>query len=544
MAQGQSTDMTPTGRGSIDRAPIDMPPVLERMSDYVGHYARLTPTREAVVYGEVRMTYADLDGAVRQCAKALMVAGVAKGERVALLGNPGLDFLVVFLATISIGGIWLGLSPRYKIDEYRYLLGDAQPKVLFSTGSFEGRDYRADLRVLRGEIAAIEHCVDLEAPAAQADSFARFLRGGAGVSDAALEARMAAVARLDPALIVYTSGSSGKPKGAVLSHHGLSYGNAIQGRAFGVDLPRAVCPFPINHVACVGDTCCTTLIRGGTLVFLARFDPAVVLRTIAAERINLWIGVPTMFILAADLPDFAATDLSSLETVVWGGAAMPRDYIARFAALGVRLVTLYGLTETTSDMTFTDPDASIDELAETVGRPPAEYPCRIVSDDGSPCAPGEQGEIQFKGDFVMLGYFNRPEATREAFTEDGWLRSGDLGYWRPDGNLVFVARKSEMFKSGGFNVYPREIEDVIEAHPAVALAGVIGVPDPLYREVGEAYVLRRPDVALEADEIARWCRDRLANYKVPKRFVVCDSLPMLPVGKIDKAQLKRQSASA
>ncbi|MFV3076927.1 class I adenylate-forming enzyme family protein [Niveispirillum fermenti] len=519
--------------------PIEAAPVLSRISDYVGAHATRFPDREAVVAGARRLTYADLEALVTRCARALVAAGVEKGDRVALLGNATPEYLVVFLATASIGGIWMGLSPRYKIDEYRYLLGDARPSVVFSIREFEGRDYRADLDRLAGEFGCVRTWVDLDADG----GFDDFLASGDGVPDAALTARRDAVGRFDPALVVYTSGSSGKPKGALLSHHGLCFGNAIQGRAFGVDVPRAVCPFPINHVACVGDTCCTTLIRGGTLVLLPRFDAGTVLDTIEAERINLWIGVPTMFILAADRPDFDARDLSSLRSVVWGGAAMPRDYIARYRRLGVRLVTLYGLTETTTDTTFTGPDASNDELAETVGRPCPEYPCRIVDEDGNTVPPGEQGEIQFKGDYVMLGYFNRPEATRDAFTPDGWLRSGDIGWFRPDGNLVFVSRKSEMFKSGGFNVYPREIEDVIEAHPDVALAGVIGVPDPLFREVGEAHVLRRPGSALTADEIAAWCRERLANYKVPKRFHVRDSLPMLPVGKIDKPALKREAAN-
>jgi acyl-CoA synthetase (AMP-forming)/AMP-acid ligase II len=525
------------------RPAIKAAPLMNRIGDYLRHHARVTPDREAVVAGGLRMTYADLDARVDRCARALIAAGVAKGDRVAMLANPSADFLVVFLAATDIGAIWLGLSPRYRIDEYRYLVGDSRPSALFAIGAFEGRDYDCDIAALRAELDCIATHVHLEGAGEGGLCLEAFLRTGDAVADEALESRRAAVAPLDPALIVYTSGSSGKPKGAVLSHYGLCFGNAVQGREFGVDVPRTVCAFPINHVACVGDSCCTTLIRGGTLVFMARFDAAATLETIERERINLWIGVPTMFILAADLPDFRARDLSSLETVIWGGAAMPRDYIEIYRSTGARLATLYGLTEATTDTTFTAPDATTEELAETVGRPAPEYPCRIVRDDGSPCAVGEPGEIQFRGEFNMLGYFNRPEATLAAFTADGWLRSGDIGFFREDGNLVFVARMSEMFKSGGFNVYPREIEDVIEQHPAVALAGVIAVPDPLYREVGQAYVLLKPGHAVTGEEIAGFCRSKLANYKAPKRVLICDELPMLPVGKIDKAQLRRQAAN-
>jgi acyl-CoA synthetase (AMP-forming)/AMP-acid ligase II len=514
--------------------PIEAAPVLARISDYPTWWAERTPTSEALVLGDRRLTWREFEAQVARCAKALIAAGVSKGDRVAMLSTPGPDFMVVFLATARIGGVWLGLSPRYKLDEYRYLLGDAAPRVVFAIPSFEGRDYRADFETLQSEAPSLETLVFT-------DALEAFLSGGEVVSDRVLADRAAAVEPMDPALIVYTSGSSGKPKGAVLSHRGLCFGNAVQGREFGVHLPRAVCPFPINHVACVGDTCCTTMIRGGTVVFLERFDPVRVLETIETESINLWIGVPTMFILAAATPGFEARDLSSLRTLVWGGAPMPREHIERFQSLGARLLTLYGLTESTTDISFTPPWADIDDLAATVGRPPAEFPCRVARPDGEVCDPNEAGEIQVRGDFVMLGYFNRPEATRDAFTADGWLKSGDVGYFRPDGALVFTGRLSEMFKSGGFNVYPREIEDVLAQHPAVALVAVIGVSDPLYGEVGEAYVQLAQGA--DADDLAAFCKARLADYKVPKRFFLRDVLPVLPVGKIDKPLLKREAAA-
>ncbi len=520
---------------------IQAAPVLTRITDYAHHYAALAPDREAIVCGERRLTYKDLAREVDRCSRALLAAGVKKGDRVAMLALPSPEFLVVFLATTGIGAIWLGLSPRYHIDEYRYLIGDACPKVVFSIATFEGRDYRPDLAQLGQEFACIEKIVALDDKIEGACSLKDFLTPGDTISPASYQSATEAVEPNSPALIVYTSGSTGKPKGAMLSHYGLCFGNAIQGREFGVDVPRAVCPFPINHVACVGDTCCTTLIRGGTLVFMTRFDAEAVVDVIEAERISLWIGVPTMFILAADRPGFFSRDLSSLQTIVWGGAAMPRDQIIRFQQIGARLVTLYGLTETTSDMTFTSPEAGVDELADTVGRPPAEYACRIVSADGGECAVGMPGEIQFKGPVNMLGYYNRPQETRAAFTRDGWLRSGDIGYWTEGGNITLVGRMSEMFKSGGFNVYPREIEDVIEAHPAVALTAVIGVPDPLFQEVGEAYVVLNTGHKATEAGLMEHCKERLANYKVPKRFFIRTELPMLPVGKIDKPLLKRQA---
>jgi fatty-acyl-CoA synthase len=526
------------------RSDIAAAPVLARISDYVAMYARETPDREAVVSGDVRISYATLDERVGQCARALLAAGVNKGDRVAMLAVPSAEFLVVFLATVRIGAIWVGLNARYRIEELRRVIGDCRPKVLFVISNFEAHDFRGDIELLMREYDCVQRlvCIDTGSVAG-AEDLPRFLQGAQGVSKEDYAAVTDAVDRMDAALIVYTSGSSGRSKGAMLSHYALCSGNAIQGREFGVHLPRAICPFPINHVACVGDVCCTTLIRGGTIVFMTRFDPKRILEVIERERINLWVGVPTMFILAAAEPEFATRDLSSVDTIVWGGAALPREQILRLQRLGVRLMTLYGLTEATTDLTFTAPDSDIEELAETVGRPPPEYPCRIVTESGVECAVGEAGEIQFKGEFNMLGYLNDPQATHGAFTDDGWLRTGDICYRRGDGNIVLVGRKSDMFKSGGFNVYPREIEQILEQHAAVAMAAVIGVPDRLYQEVGEAHVVLNPGHNITSRELREFCRQRLADYKIPKRFIVQAALPMLPVGKVDKAGLRHQVCS-
>lgn len=517
-------------------------PLLETIADYVDHHAALAPQREALMGQGLRLDYRALQHEVQQCARALLQAGVAKGDRVAMLGPPAPGFFIVFLATTQIGAIWLGLNPKYRYDELHYVVDDARPVLLFAHARIGERGYADELQRLRAACPWVRALVTMDDEAVDgATPYAAFIAAGRAQPPGALAQARQAVAALDPALIVYTSGSSGRPKGALLSHRGLCFGNRIQGREFGVVQPRTVCPFPINHIACVGDTCCTTLILGGTLVFMAQFDACALLQCIAAERISLWIGVPTMFLLALREIDALAPDLSSLQTLVWGGAAMPREAIARLATLGARMVTLYGLTETTTDMSFTPPGASVDELADTVGRPAPEFPCRIVDAQGQPCAAGVPGEIQFKGDFVMLGYHGRPEATRAAFTDDGWLRSGDIGSLDAQGRLRFISRLSEMFKSGGYNVYPREIEAVLEQIPGVQLAAVVGVPDPLFQEVGEAWVLCAPGSTLAEAELEHHCRTHLANYKVPKRFHRCRELPMLPVGKVDKVALRRRA---
>ncbi len=514
------------------------------LADYVQAHAGDAPHRDAVVFEGDRISWSELRDRVDDCARALLAMGVEKGDRVAMLSTSRPEYWTVFLATTAIGAIWTGLNPRHRLDEYRYRVGDSKPKVLVGQMGFEGRHYGGDLVALAAEHDCVEGLVVFGGqPPEGAVSLESFLAEAATVSALQYEAARSAVEALDPALIVYTSGSTGKPKGAVLSHYGLAFGSLVQTEHFGVSLPKVVVNFPIDHVACVADTCCTTLVRGGTIVFQERFDPAATLAAVEAERATVWGGVPTMLQLALALDDFDAYDLSSVEAILWGGAALPREAVERLQQTGARLMSMYGMTETSAHVTYTEPGASASVLSETVGKPDVRFPCRIVDDAGNACGVGEEGELQFEGDYLMLGYWERPEATRDSFTADGWLRTGDLGHWREDGNIVIVGRRSEMFKSGGYNVYPREVELVLEEHEGVAMAAVIAVPDDLYQEVGHAWVLETPGAEVDVVQLREHCRAKLANYKIPKRIHVAAELPMLPVGKVDKKALAARHAA-
>jgi fatty-acyl-CoA synthase len=471
---------------------------------------------------------------------------VTKGDRVALLMTSRPEYLVVFLATARIGGIWLGLNPRHRLDELRYVLGDSRPALLLGQARIAERDYRGDLQAIAAEQPSIRRLVLLgdEARSVE-DDFARFVAEGSSVAPARVAAAGAAVEPSDAALIVYTSGSTGRPKGAMLSHHGLVRCAKVQWERWRTREPlRILNNFPINHVACTGDICAYVLVAGGTIVFMESFDPVATLDAVERERLTVWGGVPTMLQLCAAVPDFDRRDLSSVEFVLWGGAAAPRPLLERLARRGVKLATSYGMTETTGSVTYTDLDADLDTLAESIGRPHPEYEVRLARENGSPCAAGEEGEILVRGDFIMLGYFERPQATAEAIDVDGWLHTGDVAVAREDGNWRLVGRRSQMYKSGGYNVYPREIEIALEDHPAVAMAAVVAVPDPLYQEVGHAFVVPRGDAGPSEEELRDFLRHRLANYKVPKRLFVRRELPMLPVGKVDRVRLAAEAAAS
>jgi len=515
--------------------------IYNRITDYVKKYAEQIPNIEASVYENQRITYKDLNEKVELCSKALLNLGIIKGDRVAMLCTPSIEFYVVCLATINIGAVWVGLNPKYCLNEYQYVIGDAQPKLLFACAKIGQRSYIDDVLSLYEEHSFLENIVAINDPIEGAINYQCFLNASSVISDDKYIDVTQNVQPQEPALIVYTSGTTGKPKGAVLSHKGLCYGALVQTQHFNVSAPSVICNMPINHVACIADICSTTLVAGGTVYFQESFDPELMLKTIELEKINIWAGVPTMFLLQLNHPEYASYDLSSVNLILWGGSAMPEQSIKELEKIGSRMMVAYGMTETSAHTVYSSDDTTLDDLRDSIGFPDDKMPCRIVTEQGIGCNPGEQGEIQFKGDFLFLGYFNKPEATQEAFTEDGWFHTGDLGYWRNDGSISLVGRMSEMYKSGGYNVYPREIEMLLETHPSIDIAVVVSIDDPLFQEVGVAFVTLKQNTEVTTTELLELSKSSLANYKIPKKFLFIEKMPMLPIGKVDKVELKRQA---
>ncbi len=497
------------------------------------------PDREAVVFEAQRLSYHDLKSAVDRTAGALLASGVMPGERVAMLATTRIEYWIHFLATVSIGAIWVGLGIRNTFEELRHVVVDSEPVMLFGIDTFEGRDYRPDLEGLLSAQPSLRELVILGDPRAVGVGYARWLERSPGLV-ADVETAAALVGAMDPALIVYTSGTTGTPKGAVLSHHGLVTGNRAQAGRYNGLVPREICSLPINHIACVGDTCVANMLAGGTVILTERFIPREQLALIEREGVNIWGGIPAMVQMVLADPEFGNFDLSSVELTGWGGAAMPRETIERMSVFSSNIGVVYGLTETTTNVCWSDLGADTDTLAGTIGRAVAAFPCRIARDDGSVCADDEPGEIQFRASTNMLGYWRMPEATAQAFTGDGWLRTGDLGVRRSDGYILLVGRRIEAFKSGGFNVYPREVETALECHPSVRFAAVVPVPHQLYGEVGHAFVATG-DPSLSEEALRTFARERLANFKVPHTIEIVEALPMLANGKIDKTGLRARA---
>ncbi|MBM9465419.1 acyl--CoA ligase [Aeromicrobium sp. YIM 150415] len=512
--------------------------VLPRVVDYVLRHSREHPGRTALIGpDDERVSYVELAELVRRHARALWATGVRPGDRVALMAAPRPEFVVSYLATTAIGAIWLGLNPRYSARELAYVLADAAPVLVLTTlpaTEREALDEAAEGLIAR-PIADIGSAERLRA-------FDEESLTGTG-DEIAVEAAEASklVDTQDPAIIVYTSGSTGTPKGALIRHSGLVRLGVVEGETWKLREPVVLCNLPINHIGCVGDLVGVPLVTGATLVLRESFDAAEVIRDVEELRISALFQIPTQLQRISAHPDFRTRDLSSLELVGWGGSPLPRASLQAYRARGVRLVSTYGLTEATSSVTYSDPDASDDDLLTTVGRPDPGMDVRLLGEDGG-WTEGE-GEVCVRNRTVMAGYLNRPEATDEAFTAGGWLRTGDVGRLREDGNLVLVGRTKDMYKSGGYNIYPREIEQVLEDLKDVELAAVVARPDPDFHEVGVAYVQVAEGSALDDEALRSWCRERLANFKVPKEFVVLDELPLLPVGKVDKNALRARHHS-
>lgn len=516
-----------------------------RFSDFPALQASQAPGAPAVVFGESRWSYAELSARVEACARSLLACGVGRGDRVAMLSTPRPEYAVVFLATARIGAIWVGLNPVQQLEEYRYILGDTQPAIVFGFEQLRERDNCEVLRGLRREFTCARQFVLFDGGGDGFLSYDGFIALGEAVRDGDFEARVARVGPEDGALIVYTSGSTGRPKGAVLTQLNIAHWARIYRGLWPQSPLRVVCNLPVTHVGCCVETIAFTLAAGGTMVFQEHFDAAGFLDLIERERITWTPLVPTMFQRILALPDWERFDTSSLQGVLFGGAALPVDMLGKLKRLSRTITGCWGMTETTGGLTFTREGDSDEVLSESVGRPEPSHEIGVMGAEGRLLLAGSTGEVVgevvVRGPCVFAGYFGMPEATREVIDGEGWLHSGDLGRFDPAGNLHIVGRIKDMFKSGGYNVYPREVEIAIETHDAVAMAVVVAVPDPIYQEVGYAFILPGPRRRLSEAELLGHCRGRLANYKIPKRFVIRDSLPMLAVGKVDKAALRKEA---
>ena len=487
----------------------------------VQQIAAADPERIVIYDNQQEISYSDLQKMVCQFRQRLTDLNVTQGDRVAFLSPPSVDYLIAYLAITSYGAIFLGLNPKYTYREFSYVINDAEPKVLFSRDVIRGRSYVTDLNKLVEDHASISHLKIY-------NHYEELLADKQDTHTNILDYH-------DPCALIYTSGTTGNPKGALISHGGLVECCLAQHHAVNLERPVVLNNLPINHIGCIGDMTAYTLIAGGALVFQEKFDAAEVLDFIQQYKISFWGQIPTMFQLSLDEQDKLPRDLSSVRSIYTSGAPAPIPLLQRLRKICPRIQNAYGMTETVGSICWVlEGD---DELISTsIGKPIAPYQVRVANESNKEVS-NSMGEIQVKGNMHMVGYWKNPEATADAYTSDGWLRTGDLAEVLDDGNFRLVGRIKEMYKSGGYNVYPREVEQVLEAVAGIAAAIVVAVPDPLFHEVGFAYLIEETNAKINTDVIPKLVKEYLVNYKIPKYYKVIKNAPQLPNGKIDRPQL-------
>ncbi|MGW0561509.1 acyl-CoA synthetase [Streptomyces sp. NPDC003016] len=493
--------------------------------------ARKTPDRTAVVHEDRAWTYRELHQRALRLAHALRALGTGRGDRVAYLGPNHPAFLETLFAAGVLGAVFVPLNTRLTAPELAYHLSDSGSAALVHAPE------QAEAAAAAAAGTPVRHRIALDGPHSDALGYEDLL------ADHAAEPLDEAVAPDDPCMIMYTSGTTGRPKGAVLSHANIAWNsvNVLVDTDLAGDEVTLVTA-PLFHTAGLNMTCLPTLLKGGRVVLLSAFDPDRVLELIENRHVTCMFGVPTMYDAMAARPRWATTDLSSLRTLNCGGAPVPERTITAYLARGLAFSQGYGMTEASPGVLYLDQEQT-SAKAGSAGVPHFFTDTRVVLPDGRDAAPGERGEILVSGPNVMTGYWGRPEETADAFT-GGWLRTGDLARLDGDGYAYIAGRVKDMFISGGENVYPAEVEDVILGHPGVEECAVLGVPDARWGEVGRVVVVLKPGARAEEHDILAFLRGRLAKYKIPKSVVFADTLPRTASGKIIKPALRAVYAPA
>ncbi|HPO46182.1 MAG TPA: class I adenylate-forming enzyme family protein [Spirochaetota bacterium] len=512
---------------------------------YIEKWAAETPAAEALVFEETRLTWADFKAQMDLAAKAFIEAGVKKGDRVAMLSMARTEFPITYMAANKIGAIWLGLNPKFTLEELRFQLNDSKPTVLVAVRDFMGNDLSETIKTLTGECPSIKKLLVIGDPMEGSEDYAEFIGKPRADLDRELERRAAAVNGKDSALLMYTSGSTGKPKGVVHTHYSIIENIKVEVERFYFGQGwKVLLHFPINHVAADVEIGYAAIMMGGCMVCMDRFDPAGSLAMIEKEKLNVIGQVPVMYLLQMTQPGFKDIDWSSMKLFAWAGSAAPKAMIDVFSAIckktGANLMTGYGSTEVCGFVTYTEKGDDEETLLATAGKIAPPFELKIVDDERRELPDGQIGEIAVRGAFMFKEYFNNPKATAEVLDSDGWYYTSDLAFKDERGYIHITGRKSEMFKTGGENVYPREVEEVIETQEAVLFAAVMGVPDELYQEVGWAFVMPTPGKSVTEEELREHVKNKLANYKQPKKYFVRPLLPLLANGKVNKLALREE----
>jgi acyl-CoA synthetase (AMP-forming)/AMP-acid ligase II len=495
--------------------------------------------RDALIDGNTSWSYGELESHVHAVARALIAGGVQPGERIAIWAPNIPEWVVVALGVYAVGGVLVPINTRFKGTEATYVIQKAGVSRIFTVTDFLDTDY---VELLSEDVRSALDIVVLRGPVpSDATSFEQFVASGVGLDDAQRIERASAVEPNDVCHVLFTSGTTGAPKGVVLEHGQICRAYLVFAEVIDLregDRYLVVNPFFHSFGLHAGILCC--LMTGATIIPLATFEPSDAMRLIADQRVTVFPGPPTVYQTMLNHPEFAAHDLQSLRVAILGATTIP---VALVEDLRTRLgmetvVTGFGITEASGIVTMCRFDDPPEVVATTTGRPLPGVAIRIVDEDGTDRPPGEPGELLVAGYNVMREYLDDAAETSIALDAEGWLHTGDIGHVRSDGNLVITDRKKDMFIVGGFNAYPAEIEQLMLRHPDIAQVAVVGVPDERLGEVGYAFVIPRQGAATDDDAILDWCHDNFANFKAPRYVEFVSSFPLNATGKVLKYELR------
>ncbi len=495
----------------------------------------------ACIDGDHSYSYADIEASSQRVACGLLALGLVRGDRIGIAALNQIEWLQIFYGAAQIGVTVVGMSLRYRDNELEYMVADSQVKFVFTLASHADFDFFAMWERLAPRLPTLQGVMGIDRRSSgNANCLSDLL--ATPLAQQALARATGLVLETDLAMVIYTSGTTGRPKGAGLTHRSMLASARAQAAHMRLDEhDRLTLPMPLNHVG--GITCgiLSMLLGGGCIDLIAEFKASLVLDRMALHPPTLVGGVPTMMTLLLMDTQARAIDWQRVRLVYVGGSNVDATLLAQLQTRmpNAALMNLYGLSESSGALVMTPWDCTEDDLMNSIGKPIGNGAVRVLAADGSVLPSGEVGELCYRGAGVIATFVGAA-AANAALDAGGWLHSGDLGVVDNRGVITLKGRSRDMFIQGGFNVYPVEVESFIARHPKVMMVAGIGVPDPMMGEIGRYYIVAKPGSDLSAAEVTQFCREQLADYKVPRQIVLRDELPLTPAGKIHKAALRNE----
>lgn len=518
---------------------------LRLLSDYAKRNAQDYPDRTAIVYLDQRITWKEYNEKSEILARYLLKIGVKKHDRIAYLMETEPEFFYLYMAAARIGAIIVGMGTALMPPELEYIVKNSEAEYIFVTRDEKNRLPDKIAKILPN-CPFIKQVVEVgeEVNIPGAVKFDDIYKEDYKEFEQPLAERESQVETDDGLLIVYTSGTTGRPKGALMSHRNIIHSTLIEADEF-ESTPDDVwmCQLPVNHVGAATELGISPLVSGAAVVLVPKFSPRTVMELIEKEKVTIFGQVPTMFAMEFNLPDYDKFDKSSIKCVCISGSAAQRNSLEKiFSTMTTNVFNCLGMTESAGLTTYTPKGSNIDVLTRTVGKVIPELEWKLVDKDRKTVKRGEPGEIAYRGSTIIKEYFKLPEATAEAIDEEGWFYSGDMALEDEDGLLVMMGRTKEMFITGGENVYPPEVEEAIRGYDKVENAAVLPVPDPILGDVGRAYIIPKPGCTIDEEDLKAYLKQNMAKFKIPREFVFRNELPLTGIGKIEKKKLAQEIA--